>query len=98
MRAFMSTGGKRHYIVEPDEDGVCDIIAGITPTRTREEKQALATAEVRRILAETETVNGCMPLSCFNGRLADVRQWIDTDFRAPKRALAGALRAFVGEE
>ena len=54
-----------------------------------------ALAEARAILAETETENGCMPLHCFNGRLALVRY--ETDFMGPVAALADALRAFIGE-
>lgn len=84
-RAKMSTGAHRHYLVTPDEDGICDIFPGITETRTRDEKIALADSEARAILAETEP-HGEM-LWHYNGV-----QRLSADFC---EVLAESLAAFI---
>ena len=93
MRAFMSDRGARvgfEHAWRPQP--------GLTVYESTEEQMKEALFEVRRILAETETVNGCMPLHCFNGRLADLRPgdtFHPSQVTEPKAALADALRAFV---
>lgn len=48
MKAYLSTHGRRCY------PGKGDIFAGITPTRSTDQKARMAESEARRILADAE--------------------------------------------